>query len=125
MAAYSRTDLDGAVLPARFQPQYPQSLRHNHPLLTVVGWWNTLKELQTLKGSGTPRSLVRGHTADGTVQNFGRSAVVEGARLLGIHDMALVKEVVVAQLPNNCVGPSSQGMLNDQIPCCGRSCRRC
>ena len=38
------------------------------------------------------------HTTDGPVENLGRSAVVEGAGLFGIHDMALVEEIVVPQL---------------------------
>lgn len=41
---------------------------------------------------------MRSHTADGTEQNFGRSTVMEWARFLGVDDMALVEEVVVAQL---------------------------
>jgi len=64
----------------------------------VIWWWDALKELQALKCSSTARSLVRSHTADGTEQNFGRSTVMEWARFLGVDDMALVEEVVVAQL---------------------------
>jgi hypothetical protein len=64
----------------------------------VVWWWNTLEELQALKCSSTPGSLVRSHTTDSTEQNFGRSAVMKRPRFLGVDNMAFVEEVVVAQL---------------------------
>ena len=38
------------------------------------------------------------HAADGTVEDLGRGAVVEGSGLFGIHDVAFVEEVVVSQL---------------------------
>ena len=38
------------------------------------------------------------HATDGPVEDLGRSAVVEGARLFGVHNVALVEEVVVPQL---------------------------
>ena len=38
------------------------------------------------------------HAADGAEKNFGRSAVVKGAGLLGVNNVALVEEVVVAEL---------------------------
>lgn len=39
------------------------------------------------------------HAADGTEKNFGRGAVVEGTGLLGVDNVALVEEIVVAELP--------------------------
>jgi hypothetical protein len=41
---------------------------------------------------------VRCHATNSTVKDLGRSAVVKRARLFGIDDMPLVKEVVVAKL---------------------------
>ena len=38
------------------------------------------------------------HSTNGPVEDLGRSAVVEGTRLFGVDDVALVQEVVVAQL---------------------------
>lgn len=93
-----RAHLHRAVLPARLQPQDPQRLRHNHALLPIVWGRNALEELQTLEGGGATGSLVRDHAADGSEKDFGRSAVMEGARLFGVYNVALVKEVVVAQL---------------------------
>ncbi len=57
--------LDRAVLATRLQPQHPQGLRDNHPLLAVIWRRNTLVELQALQGSGTPGALVRSHSSDG------------------------------------------------------------
>lgn len=90
--------LDGAVFPARLQPQYPEGLRNDHPLLAIVGRRNTLEELQTLEGGGAPGSFVGHHATDGAEKNFGRSAVVEGTRPLGVDNVALVEKVVVAKL---------------------------
>lgn len=95
---YHLSYLDGAVFPARLQPQYPEGLRNDHPLFAIVGRRNTLKELQTLERSSTPGSFVGHHATDGAEKNFGRSAVVEGTRLLGVDNVALVEEVVVAEL---------------------------
>ena len=90
--------LDGAIFPAGFQSQHPEGLGNDHPLLAVVGWRNTLKELQPLERGGTPGGFVGYHAANGTEKNFRRSAVVEGTRLLRVNNVALVKEVVVAEL---------------------------
>lgn len=38
------------------------------------------------------------HTTNGLEEDAGRSAVMEGTRLLGVYDMSLVEEVVVPQL---------------------------
>lgn len=90
--------LDCAVLAAGLQPEHTESFGNNHPLLPVVGRGDTLKELEALKSSRTASCLVGNHTADGPVEDLRWCAVVEGAGLFGVHDMALVKEVVVAQL---------------------------
>ena len=95
------TYLDRAVLPARLQPQYPESLRDDHALLAIVGRGDALKELEALKSSRAAGSLVRDHAADGPVENLGRCAVVEGARLFRVDNVAFVEEVVVPQLDRN------------------------
>jgi hypothetical protein len=41
---------------------------------------------------------VRCHATNGPVKDLGRSAVMKGARLFGIDDMPLVKEVVITEL---------------------------
>ena len=92
------TNLDGAVLAARLQPQHPKSLGDDHALLAVVGGRDTLEELEALESSGTTSGLVGNHSTDGAVEDFGGSAVMEGTRLLGVDNVALVEEVVVAEL---------------------------
>jgi hypothetical protein len=90
--------LDGAVFATRLQPQDPEGFRHNHALLAVVGWGDTLKQFEALERSSAPCALVRGHATDSAVENLGRRAVVERARLFGVHNMAFVEEVVVSEL---------------------------
>ena len=90
--------LDCAVFATRLQSQDTQSLRNDHTLLLVVGWRNTLKELEAFQSGSAASSLVGDHTADGPVENLGWCAVVEGAGLFGIDDMAFVQEVMVPQL---------------------------
>jgi hypothetical protein len=41
---------------------------------------------------------VRSHATDGSVEDFGGGSVMEGARLFRVDNMALVKEVVIAEL---------------------------
>ena len=41
---------------------------------------------------------MRCHATDGSEEDFGRSSVMEGARLFRVNDMAFVKEVVVSEL---------------------------
>ena len=38
------------------------------------------------------------HTANRPVEDLGGGAVVEGARLFGVHNVTFMEEVVVAQL---------------------------
>lgn len=90
--------LDSTVFPPGLQPQYPEGLRDDHPLLTVVWRRNALKKLQTLERGSTPGSFVGYHATDGAEKDFGRSPVVERAGLLGVDNVALVEEVVVAEL---------------------------
>lgn len=74
-----RQSANGAVLAAGLQPQDPQGLRDNHPLLGVVWGRNTLKDLEAGQGSLTTGSLVGDHTADSLVEDAGRGAEVEWA----------------------------------------------
>ena len=120
------TYLHGAVLATRLQPQHPESLRDNHTLLPVVGRRNALKQLEALKSCRAASSLVGDHTADGPVENLGRCAVVEGAGLFRVDDVAFVKEVVVPQL-YKCTESDLPHIHCKRVnaPCCGRSCRKC
>ena len=120
------TYLHRAVLATRLQPQHPESLRDNHTLLPVVGRRNALKQLEALKSCRAASSLVGDHTADGPVENLGRCAVVEGAGLFRVDDVAFVKEVVVPQL-YKCTESDLPHIHCKRVkaPCCGRSCRKC
>ena len=97
-AYQNATHLHSAVLPARLQPQYPESLRDDHALLAIVGRRNTLKQLEALKSSRTAGSLVGDHSADGPVENLGGCAVMERTRLFRVDNVTFVEEVVVSQL---------------------------
>jgi len=97
-ANFVRETLDCAVLPARLQSQHPQSLRHDHPLLTVVGWRNTLEQFQALESRSTTSGLVRNHAPNSAEKNLGGCTVVKGTGLLGVDDMAFVEEIVVSEL---------------------------
>ncbi len=105
------THLHCAVFTARLQSENSQGLRDNHALLPVVGRGNALEELEALKSCRTASRLVRNHTANGPVENLGGSTVMERTRLFGIDDMALVEEVVVAQLQCENARP-----VSDQLP---------
>jgi hypothetical protein len=92
------TDLHCAVLPPRLEAQDPQCLWNHHPLLTVVRRRDTLEELEAFESSRTTGGLVRNHTTDRAVENLGGCAVMERARLFGVDNVTLVKEIVVAEL---------------------------
>jgi hypothetical protein len=96
--AIDEKHLDRAVLAARLQAENAESFRHDHALLAVVWWGDTLEELETLKSRRAARSLVRSHAADGAVEDLGRSAVVEWAGLFRVDDVTFVEEVVVPEL---------------------------
>ena len=87
-----------AVFPPRLQPQDPQSLRHDHPLLLVILRGDTLKEFQAFESSSAASGLVGHHAPDSTEKDLGRSTVMKGARFFGVDDVAFVKEVVIAEL---------------------------
>lgn len=67
----------GAVLASRLQPEHAESLWHNHPLLLVVWWGNTLEDLETFHGGSTPGGFVGNHTTDGLVEDARGSAEME------------------------------------------------
>lgn len=90
--------LDSAVLAARLQAKNTESFGNDHALLAIVWGRDTLEELKTFKGSGTTSSLVGDHAANGAEENLGRGAVMEGAGLFRVHNMAFVEEIVVAKL---------------------------
>jgi len=95
--AYS-TYLHRAVLASGFQPQHSQRLRNNHSLLLVVRWRDTLEELQAFEGGSTPGTLMRGHTPDRSIENLGGGTMMEGSRLFGVYNVALVQEIVITKL---------------------------
>lgn len=102
-----RQSLDRAELPAGLQSQDTECLGHDHALLAIVWWGDALVELETLEGGCAAGGLVGRHTTDGAEEDFGRGAVMEGARLFRVDDMALVEEVVVPQLHTICISKTS------------------
>jgi hypothetical protein len=69
---------DSAVLAAGLQSQDTEGLGNDHLLLLVVGGRDTLEDLESLKGGGTPGGLVGNHATDGLVEDPRRGAEVEG-----------------------------------------------
>lgn len=96
MSSDSTAYLDGAVLPSWLQLQHPQSSWHHHLFLGVVRFGHALKELEAVESVGSSVGLVGDHATDGAVEDSGWCAVVEGATLLGVDDVALVEEVGIA-----------------------------
>lgn len=90
--------LDSAIFAARLQPQYAESSRDYHTFFTIVWGRNTFKKLEAIKSRSPSSGLVGNHSTDRFKENLGGCTVVEGARFLWVYNMALVKEVVVAQL---------------------------
>ena len=119
------TYLDRTVLATGLQTQYPESLRDNHALLSVVGRRDALEQLEALQSSRAAGSLVGNHATDGAVEDLGGSAVMEGAGLFGVDDVALVEEVVVPQLREKIKTGLPRTSKGLKVPCCGRSCRKC
>jgi hypothetical protein len=90
--------LDCAVLPARLQSQYSESSRDDDSLLLVVRRWDTLEELESLNGSCASWCLVRQHSSDGSEEDLAWCSEVERTGFLGVDQMSLVQELVVAEL---------------------------
>jgi hypothetical protein len=84
------TCLDRAVLATWLQSEYSECFGDHHALLAIVRRWYTFIKLEPFESCGSPGSFVRHHATDGTVEDFGRSTVVERSGLLGINDMPLV-----------------------------------
>ena len=59
----------GAVLPSRFQSQHPQGLRNNHPLLLVVWWRDTIKDLQSLQCCFAAFRFARDHSSNSFIKD--------------------------------------------------------
>jgi len=93
-----RETLHCAIFPAGFQSQNTECLRHNHALLSIIGRRDTFKEFEAFKGCCTSSSLVGSHAANGSVEDLGWCAVVEGPGLFGVDDMPFMKEIMVPQL---------------------------
>jgi hypothetical protein len=94
--------LDSAVLPAGFQPQHPQRLWYDKPLLAIIRGRNTFEKFETLKGSRTAGGLVRYHATDRSVEDLRRRAVMEGAGLFRVNDVSFMQEIVVPELLVSC-----------------------
>jgi len=78
-ANFMREALHCTVLPPWLQSEDPQGLWHYHSLLPIIWRGDSLEKFQAFKGGRTARALVGHHAPDGTVQDFGRSAVMERA----------------------------------------------
>lgn len=93
---------DGAVFPARLQPQDTESLRNHHTLLAVVGRRDTLEDLQTLKRLRTTLSLVGHHAADSAPEHLGGGAVVPWATAGRVETGLLAEEGLVLHCNAEC-----------------------
>ena len=65
------------------------------------------------------------HSTNGLEEDFRGGAVMEGTRLLRVHNMAFVEEVVVTKLQVYVFKHASSVVYLLYSPCCGRSCQRC
>jgi len=90
--------LDRAVLPTRFQPQHPQRLWYDEPLLAVVGRRDTLEELEAFKGGGTAGGLVWDHAADRSVEDLRGRTVMEGAGFFRVNNVSFMEEIMISEL---------------------------
>ena len=65
-------------LPAWLETEDSESSWDDNLLDLVLGWWDTLEQLQTLKGGGTTSGLVGNHSSDGLEEDPRWGAEVEG-----------------------------------------------
>jgi hypothetical protein len=75
---------DSTVFSSGLQPQYPERLGNNHSLLLVVGWRDSLEDLESLQSRRASSSLVWNHATDGLVENSGGSTEMEGTASSGV-----------------------------------------
>lgn len=94
----NQTNLDCAVFAAGLQPQNAERLRDDETLLAVVRGRNTLKDLETFECSRATGSFMGHHAADGSVEDLGRSTVMERTRFFGIDNVAFMQEVMITEL---------------------------
>ena len=87
--------------PTHLESEHAKGLRHDDALLVVVRRRDTLEELDALESGGTSAGLVRDHTADRTVEDARRSALVERSALLRVDQVLLVQEGVVTKLKSS------------------------
>jgi len=85
------------VFASGLQVDLTESVRHNNALKSVVRGRDTLEDLEAVHGSGTAGGLVRDHTTDNTVEDLGRSTLVERT-VLRVGVGALVLELEVLEL---------------------------
>jgi hypothetical protein len=89
---------NGAVLATGLEAEHTESLGNNNTLLLVVWGRDTLKDLESLQGSGTTGGLVRNHAADGLVENARRGTEVEGTTTGRVETGGLAEVGMVLQL---------------------------
>jgi hypothetical protein len=90
--------LDSAVLPTRLQSQHPQRFWYDEPLFAVIRGWDTLEELEPLKGCSTAGGLMRDHSSDRPVEDFRGRAMMEGAGLFRVDNVPFMEEIMVSEL---------------------------
>lgn len=96
---------DSCVLAARLEAEDTESLGNDNALLLVVGGGDTLKDLQTGKGSLTTSGLVGDHTTDGLVEDPAGGTEVEGTvgavETSGLAEVSVVLQLVAEELTAN------------------------
>jgi len=151
-AELGRQPANSAVLPPGLQPQHPQSLRNNHPLLGVVWRRDALKDFETVHGSFTTGGLVGNHPAHSLIEDTRRGTEVERSMGLveagGLAEVGMVLQFVAEELAGDVEGLASHNnnlltvekllgyrggqatkemslaIDNDHRLECGHSCRR-
>ena len=112
------------VLSSWLQPQHPQRIRYNHPLLLIIWWRNSLEKLEAFESCSTPSCLMRDHASDRPVKNLGWCAMMKGSWFFGVDNMTFVKEIMVTKLSRStCQNNYSHSMCSR--PCSGRNYQKC
>ena len=96
------TDLGGnateaGVLATGLEAENTEGLGNNHALHFVVGRRDALKDFDIFQSLGTTSSLMGDHTAEGTVEDAGGGAEMEGT-VGGLDKGALLQVFMVADL---------------------------
>ena len=97
---------------AWLQPENLQCRGNDHPLLFVIGRWDTFKSLEPLHGILATFGFVRYHTANGTPENFSGSTEVEGSTQ-GFDVTSEAQELQILQLVSVKVTAHIDGLTSD------------